>query len=480
MAGSPVKKKDEKLERRILNLMLKSEKAIDTVIDQGVTRDDFDVDAHVWMFDAIMDIYSNGEYGGVAVEGYTEILKKHMLVEMDVASANEAIRSVKGQKDANPKHLGMYLSTLRSLTKIRRIWDATNSMVEYMNENAENLDADELSDFYEATYQEVYAEVMSTAASLTTHKVTENVLRDIIEEIETPSAIKFGLDGLDDYCKLLRGYLTYIAGDTGIGKTTVATYIAQTIASTGAKVLFVNLETNSEDCLKKLISSCVELNGHRIKYTHLINPLMLQDNPNDMAILEHIAQTDLLSKFGIYWIYKPDMTVEELHREVTRHVRMYDIDVVIGDYYQLLQIEGDEGEFDAVKIPKISKSLMTIAGQSYINPEGYRKKLVHIWLSQTNKEVSYRADRHPTKDDLWYGGSRDARLVLGIYRDEYYDPDNTEKPGIIELGILKQNNGIAGEWFDFVFDAQYQTIRNLTGDEKELLMQGDDEDEDDE
>lgn len=477
--GAKIRTQDIRLEQRVLNLMLSSEDAIDMVLEQEITSADFADEGTGWIFEAIVDIYRDGEYGGAAIGKYTDILRKRVYENMDTQRADKAIRNVKTQNDAELKHLGMYLAELRSLTTIRRIYEAYTALGEYMSENAECLNAKELSAFYEETYQDVYAEVMTETKSVDTSELTKDVLCEIVEEIESPSEIKFGLDGLDDYCKLLKGYLTYIAGDTGIGKTTVATYLAQAIARTGKKVLFVNLETDPKDCLKKLISSCVSFEGHRIKYTHLINPVIMRDRDSDLAVLEYISQTDVLAQFGIYWIYDPGMTVEALHREVTRHVRMYDIDVVIGDYYQLLQLEGDEGEFDSVKIPKISKTLMTMAGQSYINPDGRRKKLIHIWLAQTNKEVSYRADRHPTKDDLYYGGTRDARLVLGIYRDEYYNPDETEKPGIIELGILKQNNGIAGEWFDFVFDAQYQTIRNLTEDEKELLMEGDETDEDD-
>lgn len=468
MAEIRAKQKDERLERNVLNLMLFSEDAIDIIIDREITWEDFANEYHQQIFEELIDIYSDGEYGGVAIgKNVGPLLKRMREVFEDERQIMSYVNAVKNA-DADPKLLNMWLSELRSYTKIRKIIEAIRKPMSYIRDNSDSIDADKLTRIFTDSYQDVLSEVISDAKSVTTSELTNKVLRDIIEDIENPSAVSFGLDGLDDACKLLNGYLTYIAGDTGIGKTTVATYLASTIARARSKVLFINLETDYKDCMKKLISSCVEINGHRIRYSHLINPSKMLTN-NDMELLSNLADSNPLQDFGIYWIYKPGMTVEELHREITRHVRMYDIDAVIGDYYQLLTLEGYEAEYDSVVIPKVSKRLMSIAGQAYINPEGKRKKIVHIWLAQVNKEVMYRADKHPTKDDLYYGGTRDARLVLGIYRDEYYNPEETEKPGIIELGILKQNNGIAGSWFDYVFDSQYQSIRNMTDDERELL-----------
>ena len=188
----------------------------------------------------------------------------------------------------------------------------------------------------------------------------------------------------------------------------------------------------------------------------------------DWDIIEELAVEDVLADYGIYWLFRPDLTTSELKREITSHVRKYDIDLVIGDYYQLLQKDGYEDSPDSVTIPKVSKDLMKIASSFYTDPNGKRKMIAHVWLAQSNKEVVYRQDKRPTKDDIYFGGHRDARLVVGIYRDEYYD-DFTKKPGIIELGILKQNNGIANVWFDYKFEAQYQIIRELTDEEQEVL-----------
>ena len=39
---------------------------------------------------------------------------------------------------------------------------------------------------------------------------------------------------------------------------------------------------------------------------------------------------------------------------------------------------------------------------------------------------------------------QDADLVMFIYRDEYYNRETTEKPGVAEINIAKHRNGPAG------------------------------------
>ena len=78
-------------------------------------------------------------------------------------------------------------------------------------------------------------------------------------------------------------------------------------------------------------------------------------------------------------------------------------------------------------------------------------------------------------NDLYFGGYKDARLVIGIYRDEYYHPEDTTKPNVMEFGILKQNNGVMNEWVDAYYEANTFRVRPLTESEKELLMEYEDE-----
>ena len=72
-----------------------------------------------------------------------------------------------------------------------------------------------------------------------------------------------------------------------------------------------------------------------------------------------------------------------------------------------------------------------------------------IALSQLSRAVEQRSttDKKPQLSDLRESGSieQDADLVIFIYRDEYYFPETTDRPGEAELLIAKHRNGGLGD-----------------------------------
>jgi replicative DNA helicase len=63
--------------------------------------------------------------------------------------------------------------------------------------------------------------------------------------------------------------------------------------------------------------------------------------------------------------------------------------------------------------------------------------------------------------DLRESGSieQDADVVMFIYRDEYYNPDTTEKPNVAEVNVAKHRNGPTG-MIELYFERDIAQFRN--------------------
>lgn len=62
---------------------------------------------------------------------------------------------------------------------------------------------------------------------------------------------------------------------------------------------------------------------------------------------------------------------------------------------------------------------------------------------------------------------QDADVVMFIYRDEYYNPDTSERPNIAEISVGKHRNGPTGT-VDLFWHGKLATFRNLHRQEIEL------------
>lgn len=109
------------------------------------------------------------------------------------------------------------------------------------------------------------------------------------------------------------------------------------------------------------------------------------------------------------------------------------IDIIVVDYAQLADGERERNETREAEVAKISKGLVKIA-------KDYNCTVIE--LSQLNRALEARKDKRPTLGDLRDSGqiAQDAYILIGLYRDEVYNPETTEQ-NVAELIVLKQRNG---------------------------------------
>ena len=125
-------------------------------------------------------------------------------------------------------------------------------------------------------------------------------------------------------------------------------------------------------------------------------------------------------------------------RSKLRRLKMKEpeLGLVIVDYLQLMT-SGTSVENRVQEVSQISRALKVLARDL---------EVPIVALSQLSRAVEQRHDKRPILSDLRESGSieQDADLVMFVYRDEYYNPEDTESAGIAELILSKHRNGATG------------------------------------
>ena len=163
----------------------------------------------------------------------------------------------------------------------------------------------------------------------------------------------------------------------------------------------------------------------------------------------------LETAFRCYVDDTPALSLLELRaRAQTLKRREPDLGLVVVDYLQLMTT-GPREESRLQEVSKISRDLKALAKDLDVPV---------VALSQLNRSPEQRHDKRPMLSDLRESGAieQDADLVMFLYREEYYERDETDpdKQGKAEVIIAKHRNGATGS-FDVNFISRYVKFTNI-------------------
>ncbi|KGQ20282.1 Replicative DNA helicase [Lysobacter dokdonensis DS-58] len=240
--------------------------------------------------------------------------------------------------------------------------------------------------------------------------------------------------------------LLILAARPAMGKTTLALNMAEYAAMKTKKAVAVfSMEMSASQLALRLISSTGRVNATRLRTGQL----------EDEDWSRVTSAIRLLREAKIFIDDTPGLSPEVLRAKARRLKREHDLGLIVIDYLQLMSVPGNS-ENRATEISEISRSLKGLAKELNVPV---------IALSQLNRSLETRTDKRPVMADLRESGAieQDADVIVFIYRDDYYNKENSPDKGLAEVIIGKQRNGPTGS-IKLKFFGEYTRFDNLSHD----------------
>ena len=261
----------------------------------------------------------------------------------------------------------------------------------------------------------------------------EDLLKDSFERItalyEAGAEVTGLASGFRELDKLTSGFqpgnLIVVAARPSMGKSAFGLCVAANLAvRQNVPVALFTLEMSKIEVTQRLMCSEAKVESQRLR----TGKLAQEDWPR------LTSACDKLSKAPIYVDDTGSITLMEI-RSKARRLKMREpgLGLVIVDYLQLMT-SGVSAENRVQEVSQISRSLKVLARDLDVPI---------VAISQLSRAVEQRHDKRPILSDLRESGSieHDADLVLFIYRDEYYNGEESDQQGLAEVHLAKHRNG---------------------------------------
>lgn len=261
-------------------------------------------------------------------------------------------------------------------------------------------------------------------------KLSEQYLQNVLENKDKSLEERITRTGFIDLDRILSiegGDFIIVAGRPGMGKTALLSGIRNNLLLKGKRIATFSFEMTAQQLQQRYICSHTGISVKELReLTFFDNPIKVQ------LFLEAITG---LGKFKWHIFGVKHNTVNTTFKQAIYQLHN-NLDLIEVDYLQLMRHLGKHAN-KVSEVTAISNELKGVAQEH---------GLPLLAAAQLSRAVENRQDKHPQLADLRESGSleNDADDVLLLYRDEYYNPDETEKPGIAEIEIAKHRHGDTG------------------------------------
>jgi len=292
-------------------------------------------------------------------------------------------------------------------------------------------DADELLEEAQSAIIDV-AEKRIKPGFIPVNRITDPVLSHIDTLRGRKDAVTGVPSGFRDLDTITAGMhpseFIVVAARPSMGKTALCLNMSHHIGTrTDYSVGFFSLEMSKEQLITRLLCSEANVDIQKVRGGYV--------GEGEFKRLGKAAE--VLAEARIFVDESAALSVMEMKAKARRLKMEQGLDIVFVDYLQLMR---GERRFDnrTQEISYISRSLKELAKELQIPVIG---------ISQLSRAPEKgRAKPLPQLSDLRESGAieQDADVVIFVYREEYYKPENEEIKGEAELIIAKQRNGPTG------------------------------------
>lgn len=411
----------------IIGGLMVDPESLDAVSDI-LTAEDFYKAAHQKIYQTILDLHSKSQPIDIITISNMLSNKK----ELEAIGGPSALAEILNQVPAAVNLRG-YAEIVKEKSLLRRLISVNSEIInaayDSQFESVESFIDDVEAKIFKLTEQRETDNNLIGAADLvkmSIHKLTE--LSNRQEEI---TGVASGFASFDKMTAGLQpGDLVILAARPSMGKTAFSLNLAMHAALRLKKsVAYFSVEMAKEQLMMRLLASEAKVSMSDIR----IGRIRDSDWPRLIDKASKMAETNLFIDDT------SSITPFEIRSKARRIKAQYGLDLIMIDY---LQIMGYHTKIESRErmIAEISKSLKSIAKEL---------RVPVVALSQLNRGVEGRTGdmRKPVLSDLRESGAieQDADLIMMLYREEYYEPDNAEARGQADLLIRKHRNGPVGE-----------------------------------
>ena len=409
-------------EMAVLGSMLLEEDAINDAIEI-IDSTHFYKDAHAKIFSCVVNLFNHNK--PVDLITLTDELKRINSLEA-IGGASYLTNVVNAVPTA--ANVGNYARIVKEKSILRLLINKTTQII------TESYDAnskvDELLDRAEKTIFEI-TDKRVEGGLLPIKELVNEAVEKIDKLYQNKSQVTGLPSGFVDFDSKTAGFqpsdLIIIAGRPSMGKSAFALCVANHIGvEEKIPTAFFSLEMSREQLVQRLLCLHARVDAHSVRTGFL--------STSDWPKIT--AAAGKLSESAIFIDDTPALSVLELRAKARRLKSQHNIQLFIVDYLQLMRGGGKTQDSRQQEISEISRSLKALARELNV---------AVIAISQLSRAVESRTDHKPMLSDLRESGAieQDADVVTFLFREEYYNPTETNK-GLADVIISKQRNGPVG------------------------------------